>query len=288
MDRRALADSSTLRLVQIALAEDIGSGDVSAEALIDPDTMAHGIFLAKAEGVIAGTAIATLVFHQVDRSISCEWLVNDGDRVGVRQVIANLQGPVRGLLSAERTALNFLQRMSGVATLTRRYVDAVAGTGAVILDTRKTIPGWRLLDKYSVTAGGGVNLRMGLYDMVMIKDNHIAAHRSLTRAVAEVRRHLAEWGRSDLKIEVETKNLEEVREALACEGITRIMFDNFPLEMMREAVTIVGGALETEASGGVNLETVRPIAETGVQFISVGALTHSAPALDISLDFGEI
>ncbi|HVZ41026.1 MAG TPA: carboxylating nicotinate-nucleotide diphosphorylase [Candidatus Kapabacteria bacterium] len=285
MDRRALADSSTLRLVQIALAEDIGSGDVSAEALIDPEAMARGVFLAKAEGIIAGTALATLVFNQVDRSISCDWLVNDGDRVKGGQVIAHVQGTVRGLLSAERTALNFLQRMSGVATLTRRYVDAVAGTGAVILDTRKTIPGWRLLDKYSVTVGGGVNLRMGLYDMVMIKDNHIAAHGSLTHAVAEVRRHIAEWGRNDLKIEVETKNLEEVREALACEGIARIMFDNFPLEMMREAVTIVAGAVETEASGGVNLETVRPIAETGVQFISVGALTHSAPALDISLDF---
>lgn len=285
MVQHMLHDSSILRLVQIALAEDIGSGDITAEALIDPEAMGHAILLAKEPGVICGTVIAGLVFGQVDRTITSDWAVEEGQRVEVGTILAHLHGTVRGLVSAERTALNFLQRMSGVATLTRRYVDLVAGTAATILDTRKTIPGWRHLDKYAVAAGGGANHRMGLYDMVMIKDNHIAAHGSITGAVAVVRDRLADWGHSsDIKIEVETKNLLEVSEALACEGVHRIMFDNFPIETMRDAVILVGGARETEASGGVNLDTVREIAETGVQYISVGALTHSAQALDISLD----
>lgn len=280
-----LSDSSILRLVQIALAEDIGTGDVSAESLIDAEAMATAHFLVKGDGVLAGLQIADLVFAQVDRSITCTWAAADGDRLQRGAVVARMHGTARGLLSAERTALNFLQRMSGVATLTRTFVDEIAGTGATILDTRKTIPGWRALDKYAVRAGGGMNHRMGLYDMVMIKDNHIAAHGSITGAVAEVRKHLAEWGRTDLAIEVETKDLAEVREALACEGVTRIMFDNFDIAVMSAAAELVNGAVETEASGGVSLATVRAIAETGVQFISVGALTHSAPALDISMDF---
>lgn len=280
-----LNDSSVLRLVQIALAEDIGTGDISAEALISEDAWARAVLVVKADGVVAGMPVGALVFSQVDRAIGCEWLVNEGEDVERGTVIAQLHGPVRGLLGAERTALNFLQRMSGVASLTRRYVDMIAGTGATILDTRKTIPGWRLLDKYAVTAGGGSNHRMGLYDMVMLKDNHIAAYGSITGAVAEVRRQLADWGRSATPIEVETRNLDEVREALDCEGVQRIMFDNFALDAMRKAVRMVAGTRETEASGGVNLQTVRPIAETGVQFISVGALTHSAAALDIALDF---
>ena len=173
----------------------------------------------------------------------------------------------------------------GLVTLAAAAAIAGCGsTAATILDTRKTIPGWRSLDKYAVVAGGGSNHRMGLYDMVMIKDNHIAAHGSIAGAVAMVRERLKEWGQHTVKIEVETKNLHEVSEALSCDGISRIMFDNFPVEMMREAVILVGGKGETEASGGVNLETVRAIAETGVQYISVGALTHSAKALDISLD----
>jgi nicotinate-nucleotide pyrophosphorylase (carboxylating) len=284
MKQHMLNDSAILRLVQIALAEDIGSGDITGEALLDAEAPAHAVLLAKAPGVIAGTTIAGLVFGQVERSLTCDWQIAEGDRVEAGTVLAHVHGPVRGLLTAERTALNFLQRISGVATLTRRYVDAVSGTGATIIDTRKTIPGWRLLDKYAVAAGGGTNHRLGLYDMVMIKDNHIAAHGSIAGAVAVVRGRLAEWEQPEIGIEVETKSLSEVSEAVSCEGVTRIMFDNFSTDVMREAVILVGDRCETEASGGVNLETVRGIAETGVQYISIGALTHSAPALDISLD----
>jgi nicotinate-nucleotide pyrophosphorylase (carboxylating) len=220
----------------------------------------------------------------VDRNITCDWGIEEGAPVPAGQVLAHIHGPVRGILSAERTALNFLQRMSGIATMTRRYVDIVAGTGTIILDTRKTIPGWRALDKYAVAAGGGMNHRMGLYDMVMIKDNHIAAHGSIAGAVGLVREKLAEWGQRDVRIEVETKNLNEVSEAVSCEGVSRIMFDNFPVAMLRDAVILVGDKCETEASGGITLETIRAVAETGVNYISVGALTHSPKALDISLD----
>lgn len=284
MKQYSLNDSSILRLVQIALAEDIGSGDLTSEALIDPDANGHATLLAKSDGVIAGTVIAGLVFGQVDRTTSCDWQVQEGAQVTAGTILAHLHGTVRGLLGAERTALNFLQRMSGVATLTRRYVDAVTGTGATILDTRKTIPGWRELDKYAVAMGGGTNHRMGLYDMVMIKDNHIAAHGSISGAVAVVRERLKEWGQPEVKIEVETKTLEEVSEAVSCEGVGRIMFDNFSPSLMREAVILVGDRCDTEASGGVNLSTVREIAETGIRYISVGALTHSATALDISME----
>lgn len=284
MKQYNLNDSSILRLVQIALAEDIGSGDLTSEALIAPDAQGHAILLAKSDGTVAGTVIAGLVFGQVDRTTSCDWVVGEGEQIKAGTVLAHLHGPVRGLLGAERTALNFLQRMSGVATLTRRYVDAIAGTSATILDTRKTIPGWRELDKYAVSMGGGMNHRMGLFDMVMIKDNHIAAHGGIAGAVAVVRQRLIEWGQDKVKIEVETKSLEEVSQAVSCEGVGRIMFDNFAPELMREAVILVGNRCETEASGGINLSNVRDYAATGVQYISIGALTHSAPALDISLD----
>jgi len=279
-----LNDSSILRLVQIALAEDIGSGDLTSEALIEPDANGHAVIIAKADGVVAGTVVAGLVFGQVDRTTTCDWQVEEGAKVQAGTVLAHLHGPVRGLLGAERTALNFLQRMCGVATQTRKYVDAIAGTGAFILDTRKTIPGWRELDKYAVGMGGGVNHRMGLFDMVMIKDNHIAAHGGIAGAVTAVRERLKEWGQADVKIEVETKSLDEVSEAVSCEGVGRIMFDNFPVDLMRQAVILVGDRCETEASGGISIAGVREIAETGVKYISVGALTHSAPALDISLE----
>lgn len=284
MKQYNLNDSAILRLVQIALAEDIGSGDLTSEALISPDAQGHAILLAKSDGIIAGTVVAGLVFGQVDRTTSCDWVVGEGEQVKAGTILAHLHGPVRGLLGAERTALNFLQRMSGVATLTRRYVDAIAGTSTTILDTRKTIPGWRELDKYAVSMGGGMNHRMGLYDMVMIKDNHIAAHGGIAGAVAVVRQRLNEWGQKNVKIEVETKSLEEVSQAVSCEGVGRIMFDNFSPEHLSEAVILVSNRCETEASGGINLSNVRDYAATGVQYISIGALTHSAPALDISLD----
>lgn len=282
---RLLLDHTVLRLVQIALAEDIGTGDITTEALVDDTILTRGVFVAKSAGVVAGTEIASLAMTEVDPALGCEWEVADGARVETGSVIGQVRGPAASILTAERTALNFLQRMSGVATLTRRFVDAIEGTGATMLDTRKTIPGWRILDKYSVAAGGGSNHRIGLWDMVMIKDNHIATHGSITGAVQAARSYLAGRGGANIPIEVETTSLDQVREALSVDGVTRIMFDNASLEMMRDGVRLVDGRCETEASGNVSLETVRAIAETGVQFISCGALTHSVPALDISLQF---
>ena len=283
---RLLTDLSVLRLVQIALAEDIGHGDITSESLIDESDLAHATFLVKSDGVIAGTPVAGLALSEVDRSLSVEWTVEEGARVSAGTSIGTVRGSARAILTGERTALNFLQRMSGVATLTRRFVDRITGTDATILDTRKTIPGWRLLDKYAVTVGGGRNHRMGLHDMVMIKDNHIDAHGSIASAVAAVRRYLEERGMESVPVEVEARDLHEVSQVISCEGVTRVMFDNFPVDLMRQAVVLVGDRLETEASGNVTLETVRDIAETGVRFISSGALTHSAPALDISLNVG--
>jgi nicotinate-nucleotide pyrophosphorylase (carboxylating) len=233
--------------------------------------------------VVAGLDIAGLVFRLVDSSITLEPEVQDGARVGRGMVLGSLHGATRGILLGERTALNILQRMSGIATLTRRFVDAVAGTRARITDTRKTVPGLRALDKRAVVAGGGVNHRFGLDDMVLIKDNHVAAAGGITPAVQRCRDYLRERHIA-AAIEVETTSLDEVREALACPGIARIMLDNFPVDDMKEAVRAIGRAVETEASGGVTLESVRAIAETGVDFISVGALTHSVTALDISLE----
>lgn len=280
---RLLNDFSVLRLVQIAIAEDVGRGDITSESLVDESAVGRATFLAKSNGVIAGTTVAGLVFSEIDRALTVEWHVEEGASVENGALIGTVIGASRSILTAERTALNFLQRMSGVATLTRRFVDRIDGTSATILDTRKTIPGWRHLDKYSVLTGGGSNHRMGLHDMVMVKDNHIDAHGSIAGAVAAVRRYLADRGMTATPVEVETRNLTEVSEVISCDGVTRVMFDNFPLDVMREAVVLVDDRLETEASGNVTLETVRAIAETGVRFISSGMLTHSAPALDISL-----
>lgn len=274
-------DASVLRLVHIALAEDIGSGDITSETIIAAERWAKAIVIAKSAGVICGLAVAGLVFRTVDPEIVWEEWATDGDTVGPQTPIATVYGTARSILAAERTALNFLQRMSGVATLTRRYVEAIAGTGARILDTRKTIPGWRLLDKYACRIGGAENHRRGLDDMILIKDNHIAAAGSIEAALHAVR-HL--WEEGKMRIEIEVQSHDQLERALACGGFHRIMFDNFSLDDLRRAVALIGRRYETEASGGVRLETVRAIAETGVDFISVGALTHSAPALDISME----
>lgn len=278
-----LRDASILRLVQIALQEDIGAGDITTEALFlggDPP-LGRGQIVVKEAGVICGLPIAALVFREVHPEALLQPAVPEGAWVGAGTVVAEVLGPAPALLTAERTALNFLQRMSGVATLTRRFVEAVAGTGTVITDTRKTLPGWRRLDKYATAIGGAQNHRMGLYDMVLLKDNHIAAAGGIRQAVERCRREL---GESSVRIEVETRTLAEVEEVLQCEGVHRVMFDNFTPEQVRRAVELVAGRMETEASGRITLETVRQYAETGVQFVSVGALTHSAPALDLSLE----
>lgn len=275
-----LLDASVARLVEIALHEDIETGDITSEATISNDAYGTAQFRVKQRGVVCGLPIARLVFRTLDATVSWNEFAAEGDEVEAGTVVAEIEGPVRVLLSGERTALNFMQRMSGVASLTRRYVHAVEGTRATVLDTRKTIPGWRLLDKYAVRTGGGANHRYGLFDMVMIKDNHIDAAGGITAAVERTREFL--HGRN-IAIEVETRSLDEIREVLACKGVRRIMFDNFSPELMHEAVRLVDRRLETEASGGITFETIRSYAETGVDYISIGALTHSAVALDISM-----
>ena len=276
-------DGRISRLIESALLEDLGAGDVTSEAIVAEDAIGFAEILCKAPGVIAGLEVAAEVFAIVDPGLRFESLLPDGSPVREGLIAARVRGSARGILQGERTALNFLQRMSGIATLTRAYVDAVAGTKARISDTRKTAPGLRVFDKLAVRLGGGVNHRFGLDDMVLIKDNHIIAAGSITRAV-ELCRASLERRRLQLPIEVETKNLEEVEEALRCTGITRIMLDNIPPDQMAVAVRLIGGRVEVEASGGITLDTARRVAETGVDIISVGALTHSVSALDISLE----
>lgn len=269
--------------VKRALAEDIGIGDVSTLATVPAGAQAEAVILCKEEGVLAGVQVVKETFRQVDDRIEVSFFFNNGERINPGDELAKLSGPARGILVAERTALNFLQHLSGIATLTFRFVAAVDGTRAKILDTRKTTPGLRALEKAAVRCGWGYNHRMGLYDMVLIKDNHIAACGSLAAALKA-----AQNARGDLKIEVECATLDQVSEALETDGVDRIMLDNMSLDMMREAVKLVKGKVELEASGGVNLDTVRDIALTGVAYISVGALTHSVKALDISLEITAI
>lgn len=275
---------SMKQVIRSALAEDIGKGDVTSLATIPQDTPLRGFFIAKADGIIAGISIAREVFAQLDSSIHFKALMDEGAILKKGDMIAQVDGYGPGILTAERTALNFLQRMSGIATLTHRYVEAVAGTRCVILDTRKTAPGLREFDKLAVKLGGGANHRFGLYDMVLIKDNHIEAAGGITKAVQCVRSSPQCAG---LDIEVEVTNLQQLEEALGL-GVQRIMLDNMPVDMMRLAVNRTAGRVPLEASGGISLQTVAEIASTGVDYISVGALTHSVHALDISLEVTQL
>lgn len=265
-------------MIRRALAEDFGTaGDVTSLAILPAEGMGNGRFLAKSAGIVAGLEMMKRVFQQLDERVVVECWKQDGDAVQRGDLIATASGPVRALLGGERVALNFMQRMSGIATLTNQFCQATAGTKAVILDTRKTVPGLRLVDKWAVRLGGGQNHRHGLYDMALIKDNHIAAAGSITTAVARVRATTT----PAFPVEVEVKNLTELQEALAL-PVDRIMLDNMSLADMAEAVQIANGRIPLEASGNVNLETITAIAQTGVNFISIGALTHSVKALDIS------
>jgi nicotinate-nucleotide pyrophosphorylase (carboxylating) len=284
--------SACQTLIKLALAEDLGSaGDITSQAVIPPDLAGRAVFVARTWGVIAGLPAAAAVVAAFDPRLQFQTLVEEGTRVEAGARLALVGGPMRSILAAERTALNFLQRLSGVATQTRRYVDAIAGLPNQILDTRKTTPGWRLLEKYAVRCGGGHNHRLGLYDGVLIKDNHLAAlpmgDQRLQIAEAMRRAHAARRPEAALSVEIEVDNLEELDAALAA-GPDIILLDNMPLDMLREAVrrrNEKARSVKLEASGGVTLATVRAIAETGVDRISVGALTHSAPALDIALDY---
>ncbi len=272
------------RAVHAALAEDIGRGDVTTLATVPRTATACAVMCARMPLTVSGLAFAEAAFRQLSPAVKIQERVHDGQTVKAGQVLLDVSGPVRALLSAERVALNFVQRLSGVATLTTRFVEAVRGTGAAILDTRKTTPGWRSFEKYAVACGGGRNHRIGLYDMVLIKDNHLAALReaqpnAIAAAIARARKRLPK-----LQVEVEADTLKQVVQAAEA-GADIILLDNMPPAILRKAVRVVAGRAQTEASGGVNLQTVRAIAKTGVDFISVGALTHSAPAVDIGLDF---
>jgi nicotinate-nucleotide pyrophosphorylase (carboxylating) len=265
-------------LIEQALAEDVGPGDVTSAAVVPADAVARARIDQKEHGVVAGLRVAEAVFRTVDPALRWHAHVEDGSE-RESGLVAEVAGPARSLLTGERTALNFLQRLSGIATLTARYVGAVQGTGATILDTRKTTPGLRVLEKQAVVAGGGTNHRSGLYDAILVKENHS----DLAGGVGEATRlALAAGARYGVPVEVECATLDEVDDALAA-GIDRILLDNMSLDELRSAVELGAGRALLEASGGVTLETVRGVAETGVDFISVGALTHSAPALDLSL-----
>lgn len=266
------------KLIEEALSEDLGPGDVTAEATISAESLSRAVILAKQHLVLAGMEVAREVFRSLDPAVQFTPFARDGDAIHAGTELAHVSGKTRSLLAGERVALNLLQHLSGIATQTANYAEMIRGTKAQVLDTRKTLPGLRALEKYAVRMGGGKNHRFGLYDGVLIKDNHIKACGGISKAVERAKKtahHL-------LRIEVETKTLDEVTEALTA-GVDIIMLDNMPVEMMREAVQLIAGRALVEASGNVTLETIRAIAETGVDLISAGSLTHSAPAVDMSM-----
>lgn len=282
-----LSQEEIRHAVQFALAEDVGTGDVTTLATVPDSAIARATMKARETLMPAGLEFAAVAFRELASNLKIKQLAADGHAVQAGQDLLIVEGSARAILSAERVALNFVQRLSGVATLTAQFVAAVQGTRARILDTRKTTPGWRRFEKYAVTCGGGQNYRIGLYDMVLIKDNHLAALRhELPNAIAvAVRRSRERYPK--LKVEVEADTLEQVEQAAAA-GADIILLDNMNLVQLRDAVKIVGSRAQTEASGGVNMGTVRGIAETGVDLISVGSITHSARAVDIGLDFEEL
>lgn len=273
-----LDEADVQRVIDAALAEDVGDGDITSASVVPQETRFKGVMAAREPMVLAGLSIAERVFARVEPTCVFTPLARDGERLDAGAVIARIEGPAQGLLTAERTALNLLQHLSGIATLTRRYADAIAGTGCKLLDTRKTIPGLRRLAKYASRMGGAMNHRMGLYDAVLIKDNHVAICGSVGEAI---RRAKADHRPN---IEAECDTLAQVQEALNA-GADLILLDNMLAPTLTEAVNLVAGQIPLEASGGVTLETIRAIAETGVDYVSVGRLTQSAPAVDIGLDW---
>lgn len=271
-----------LQLIDFALREDVGSGDITSEYFVDEKELASGRIIAKERAIIAGAPVAAEVFRRVDPGLQVEIAQEDGSAVTGGTAVIEVRGRARSILTAERVALNFLQRLSGIATLTRQFVEAAGPQGAKILDTRKTTPGLRKFEKAAVKAGGGTNHRFGLFDMVLVKDNHLLARNGLSKLNAAIERVRKE--RPGVKIEVEADNLDQVRALLEVPGVEVILLDNMRGTQMREAVAIGKGKVKFEASGGVNLRNVRQIAATGVDFVSIGALTHSARAIDFSLE----
>jgi nicotinate-nucleotide pyrophosphorylase (carboxylating) len=275
-------------LIDLALAEDVGSGDVTCQFFTPIESKALAFVAVRCDGVVSGVELAARVFSVVDPDLDVEALIEDGSRVAAGALLIRVEGSARSILTAERTALNFLQRLSGIATLTAKYVEAVKGCRAEILDTRKTTPGYRLLEKKAVLNGGGTNHRIGLFDRAMVKDNHLVAEASLSAIQAAI--HELKKIKPDIEVELEADGLDQVRDFLSLDGVDHILLDNMDLSSLRKAVEARGSRStpQFEASGGVTLQTIRSIAETGVDFISVGALTHSAPALDVGLDFSPL
>lgn len=269
-------------LLELAFAEDLGDGDHTTLSTIPAEAQGRSKLLIKETGILAGVEIAKKVLHKVDPSINVEVYIEDGCEVKPGDVAFVAKGPVRSLLVAERTMLNIMQRMSGVATMTRKYQDELKGLHTRVLDTRKTTPGMRMLEKEAVKIGGGTNHRIGLFDMILIKDNHEDFAGGIEQAVKRAKQYCLENGKEDLKIEVECRSLDDIRKVLEIGGVDRIMFDNFSPELTKEAVALVDGKVETESSGGITFDTLRTYGETGVDFISVGALTHSVKGLDMS------
>lgn len=269
-------------LLDLAFAEDIGDGDHTTLSTIPAEAKGRSRLLIKEKGILAGVEIAEKILHKVDPEIKINVFITDGAEVNPGDVAFTAEGSVRSLLVAERTMLNVMQRMSGVATMTRKYQDQLKGLHTKVLDTRKTTPGMRILEKEAVKIGGGMNHRMGLFDMILIKDNHEDFAGGLENAVKRAKEYCKANGKDDLKIEVECRSLDDIRRTLEIGGIDRIMFDNFTPEATKEAVALVDGRVETESSGGITFDTLRAYGETGVDFISVGALTHSVKGLDMS------
>lgn len=277
-----LKNALVQQLIDIAFAEDIGEGDHTSLATISADENGKSIIVAKDNGIIAGLTLVDYIFKKVDPSLVVRLLKTDGDEIAYGDVVLEVSGSSRSMLTAERTVLNFIQRLSGVASLTSKYVAELAGLHTQILDTRKTTPGMRLLEKYAVKVGGGSNHRIGLYDMILVKDNHVDFAGGIPNAIARTKKYLKDHNLT-INIEIETRSIDEVNQVLAIGGVHRIMLDNFSPELLREAVKLIDGQFETEASGGITLQTLRSYAETGVDFISSGALTHSVKAMDLSM-----
>ncbi len=271
-----------LRHINLALEEDIKDGDHSSLACISKETLNKAKLIAKQEGIICGIDIAKKVYAMVDSSIKFTALMKDGDKIKKGDIVFKVEGSAIGILTSERTALNYMQRLSGIATSTNEYVQIIKGTNAKLLDTRKTTPSMRLFEKYAVKVGGGFNHRIGLYDMIMLKDNHIDFAGGISKAIGKTKEYLKSLNK-DLKIEIEVRSLKELDEVLSIGGVDRIMLDNFTPELLSEAVKIINSRYETEASGGINKDTILSFAKTGVDFISVGSLTHQIKSLDLSL-----
>ena len=269
------------RLIDLAFAEDIGDGDHTTLCCIPEDAMGKSKLLIKEDGILAGVEVAKKVFARFDPTMQVEVFIGDGSRVKKGDVAMIVTGKIRSLLQTERLMLNIMQRMSGIATMTDRYVERLKGTKTHVLDTRKTTPGMRMLEKQAVKIGGGVNHRIGLFDMILLKDNHVDFSGGIKNAITRCHKYLEEKG-LNLKIEIEVRSFDEIRQVMECGGVDRIMLDNFSVEDTRKAVEMIGGKYETESSGGITFDTIRDYAECGVDFVSVGALTHSVKGLDMS------